>query len=92
MFSIRLHEARCFIVAEAVFRSPGRTGGLLLAQKELTDFKQKSVSSNFLFMNNTRMLPKRCHDGVLIFKNPYTTSLFAVFGIIPILSFRWALA
>ena len=32
MFSIRLHEARCFIVAEAVFRSPGRTGGLLLAQ------------------------------------------------------------
>ena len=52
-------------------------------KKELTDFKQKSVSSNFLFMNNTRMLPKRCHECVLKLKNPYAARLFAIFGIIP---------
>lgn len=41
----------------------------------------KSVSSNFLFMNNARMLPKCWHDGVLKFKIPYAARLFAVFGV-----------
>ena len=36
-------------------------------------------------MNNTRMLPKRCHERILKLKSPYAARLFAVFVVLAFL-------